>query len=506
MALFNRLWVIVDADVDRMRSIGRALVHAPSFVLLRQLARTVVSARSLYDAWRRWIVPVAVPHVSLVQTTISKSRLRFVGSIPEPHAASVAFIHFVEGALTELPRLLALERVDDRHERGHPEDDRHRHRAATLVVDHRATATRISRRGELGRRARRARRAASRARRAASRPSSARRARSRRCSTACRCSSSSIAKARSSGRTAPSRGRSATKDATTSWVVRCSTSSSRPRARWSGRGCARPSSEMPELQEVRLREARRANRRHRGVPHAARHVRRQACAHDRRAGRDRAREAPAAAAHRRAHGVDRHARGGRRARGEQPPRLRAQQRRDRHEAARSSRRGDASGSRGARRRARGRRSDPHDRAGSAGALSRRRHRGRSRRRRRRRRIDAGAGAEGDRGASEARLRARAGAAGARHGRAPRPGPLEPARERARVAAGRLTGREPAARRGPPFERRMAPSWRSPTTESAFRPSMPSGSSIRSSRRRRPEAERGSASPSVSAWWRRWEAS
>jgi len=109
MGLFDRLWVIVDGDVARVRAVGRALVHVPSYVLLRQLARTVVSPRSLYDAWSRWIAPATVPHVSVEQTTVSKSRLRFVGSIPEPHASSIAFIHFFEGALSELPSLLALE-------------------------------------------------------------------------------------------------------------------------------------------------------------------------------------------------------------------------------------------------------------------------------------------------------------------------------------------------------------------------------------------------------------
>jgi PAS domain S-box-containing protein len=111
IALFERLWVIVEGDAERMRDIGRALVHAPSFILLRQLARTVVSAQSLYKAWSRWIAPAALPHLMLVETRVSSSRLRFVGSVPEPYVTSIAFIHFFEGGLTELPSLLALERA-----------------------------------------------------------------------------------------------------------------------------------------------------------------------------------------------------------------------------------------------------------------------------------------------------------------------------------------------------------------------------------------------------------
>ena len=109
--LFDRLWLIVGGDVERMRSIGRALVHVPSYVLLQKLAQTVVSVQSLYVAWSRWIAPVALPHVSVELRTVSKSRLRLVGSIPEPYAGSVALLHFCEGGLTELPSLLGLERA-----------------------------------------------------------------------------------------------------------------------------------------------------------------------------------------------------------------------------------------------------------------------------------------------------------------------------------------------------------------------------------------------------------
>jgi PAS domain S-box-containing protein len=108
--LFDRLWIIVDADVERMRAIGGALVHAPSYVLLRRLAYTAVSARSLYGVATRWIAPATLPHVSLEQAVLSSSRLRLVGSIPKPHASSEAFWHFFEGVLIELPRLLALGR------------------------------------------------------------------------------------------------------------------------------------------------------------------------------------------------------------------------------------------------------------------------------------------------------------------------------------------------------------------------------------------------------------
>jgi len=57
-----------------------------------------------------------------------------------------------------------------------------------------------------------------------------------------------------------------------------------------------PVEETPEIQEVPGVQARRSGHRHRGVPDAARHLRGAGRAHARRARRDRAREAPAAAA------------------------------------------------------------------------------------------------------------------------------------------------------------------------------------------------------------------
>jgi PAS domain S-box-containing protein len=110
VGLFDRLWVIVDGDIGRMRRIGGAVVHAPSYVVLRRFAHTVVSARSLYDAATRWVAPATFPHLTLELTSLAKSRLRLVGTIPKPHAPSRAFLHFFEGATLELPRLLALER------------------------------------------------------------------------------------------------------------------------------------------------------------------------------------------------------------------------------------------------------------------------------------------------------------------------------------------------------------------------------------------------------------
>src|SRR4051794_22729478 len=48
---------LVDHDAERMRAVGRALVHAPSYSVLRRLAHTVVSMRALYEMANRWVAP-----------------------------------------------------------------------------------------------------------------------------------------------------------------------------------------------------------------------------------------------------------------------------------------------------------------------------------------------------------------------------------------------------------------------------------------------------------------
>ncbi len=95
-------------DVERMRDVGRALARAPSYVLLRKLARTVVSVASVYDIATRWGSLTTLPHLVLEHRVLSERRLRFVGSIPEPHAPSTAFHHLFEGVLIEVPTLLGL--------------------------------------------------------------------------------------------------------------------------------------------------------------------------------------------------------------------------------------------------------------------------------------------------------------------------------------------------------------------------------------------------------------
>ncbi|MGZ3453915.1 MAG: two-component system sensor histidine kinase NtrB [Polyangiales bacterium] len=108
VALLDLGWTKLGRDVERMRLVGRAVARAPSYVLLQRLARTVVSVKRIYDVGTRWGSPAALPHILLEQETVSERRLRFRGTIPEPHAPSIAIQHLFEGILAEVPTLIGL--------------------------------------------------------------------------------------------------------------------------------------------------------------------------------------------------------------------------------------------------------------------------------------------------------------------------------------------------------------------------------------------------------------
>src|SRR4051812_41501845 len=92
-ALLDAGWTKLDRNVDQMRLVGRAIARAPSYDLLQRLARTVVSVKRIYDVGTRWGTPAALPKVRLEYRALSERVLRFRGSIPEPHAPSIALHH-----------------------------------------------------------------------------------------------------------------------------------------------------------------------------------------------------------------------------------------------------------------------------------------------------------------------------------------------------------------------------------------------------------------------------
>lgn len=110
-SLLEHGFALLGHDAERMRLVGQAIARAPSYVLLQRLARTFVPVKRLYDIGTRWGSPAALPHVLLEQEVLSERRLRFRGSIPEPHVPSAALNHLFEGVLVEVPTLIGLPRA-----------------------------------------------------------------------------------------------------------------------------------------------------------------------------------------------------------------------------------------------------------------------------------------------------------------------------------------------------------------------------------------------------------
>jgi PAS domain S-box-containing protein len=108
VAILDQLSRRVDGDAERMRTVGRKMLHAPSFFFLREIARTVISLQSVYLAGDRWVAPATVPHLVLQTRFPSEDRLHFRCAIPELYAPSAPYLYIFEGMLIELPRILGL--------------------------------------------------------------------------------------------------------------------------------------------------------------------------------------------------------------------------------------------------------------------------------------------------------------------------------------------------------------------------------------------------------------
>jgi PAS domain S-box-containing protein len=98
----------VHDDPERLRLIGRRILHAPSAVLYRRVLRNVVSARAIYRTVERWAGPASFPHLRFFLRNASEDRLEVHAEIPEAYAASRPFFFVAEGVLIGLPELIGL--------------------------------------------------------------------------------------------------------------------------------------------------------------------------------------------------------------------------------------------------------------------------------------------------------------------------------------------------------------------------------------------------------------
>lgn len=108
VAVLEQLSRRLDGDVDKIRTVGRKMVSAPSFSFLQDVAGTLISLPSLYLAGERWVAPANVPHLVLHTTFPAEDRLHFRCTIPELYAPSAPYLHIFEGLLVELPSMLGL--------------------------------------------------------------------------------------------------------------------------------------------------------------------------------------------------------------------------------------------------------------------------------------------------------------------------------------------------------------------------------------------------------------
>jgi PAS domain S-box-containing protein len=111
VSMFENLSRACNGEPERLREVGRSLVHAPSWNAMRALTRAVLPLRVIYRVGTEWVAPAQFPHLRLEQRFESEHEIVLVGEVPEPYTPCVPFFYFFEGVLQEIPRLLGLPRA-----------------------------------------------------------------------------------------------------------------------------------------------------------------------------------------------------------------------------------------------------------------------------------------------------------------------------------------------------------------------------------------------------------
>jgi PAS domain S-box-containing protein len=108
VSLMDRLSLFVDHEPERIRAVGRKMVHSPVYAPLRIVAEQLVSPRAFYEMAFRWIAPAGFPHIEAEVEFPQHDRMHFRAELPEPHAASKAFFHLTEGCVVAGTEMLGL--------------------------------------------------------------------------------------------------------------------------------------------------------------------------------------------------------------------------------------------------------------------------------------------------------------------------------------------------------------------------------------------------------------
>lgn len=107
-AILAELSRLVDGDPDRLRTVGRRIVHAPSSAIFRRVAQNLVSGGGVYRLAERWASPANFPHLRFFHHSVGDNRLEIHAEIPEPYAASLPFVQVAEGVIASFPELMGL--------------------------------------------------------------------------------------------------------------------------------------------------------------------------------------------------------------------------------------------------------------------------------------------------------------------------------------------------------------------------------------------------------------
>ena len=105
--LLDHLFTLLGHDTERARELGRQVHRVPSHGFLVAVARHVGSLRHLYEAGR-WSATGNFPHLEL-RIHHRRGEVEITGIVPAPHRPCVPLHYIMQGAMLELPRLLALD-------------------------------------------------------------------------------------------------------------------------------------------------------------------------------------------------------------------------------------------------------------------------------------------------------------------------------------------------------------------------------------------------------------
>jgi PAS domain S-box-containing protein len=105
-ALGVELFNLFGRDDERLREMGRRIVWTQSLGPFRDVARSVVSLRALYEFGMKWFFPAIVPHLSMSVRFVTPTRAIIRFEIPEPLDHNPAFFPVAEGAIAAMPQLL----------------------------------------------------------------------------------------------------------------------------------------------------------------------------------------------------------------------------------------------------------------------------------------------------------------------------------------------------------------------------------------------------------------